>query len=126
VVTAIESGWIQQQIADAAYEQQRQVEGGGRVVVGVNRFQEEAQHSVQIHRHLDEAATEQNAALSALRAERDGPRVSRALGDLRDAALSDVSLMPTLIEAVRVYATIGEICGVLREAFGEYKAVEAY
>ncbi len=126
MLKAIESGWIQQQIADAAYEYQRQVEAGERVVVGVNRFLEEEQSRVEIHRHLNEVAAEQTAALAALRAERNGQQVARALEELRAAARSDVNLMPALIETVKAYATIGEICGVLREIFGEYKALQAY
>ncbi len=126
MVKAIESGWAQQQIADASFKYQREVEAGERVVVGVNQFQEDEPRHIDIHRHLEEVAAEQAAALKALRAERDGARVARALDDLRNAALGGVNLMPVLVDTVKTYATIGEICGVLREIFGEYKAVQAY
>jgi methylmalonyl-CoA mutase, N-terminal domain len=126
MIKAIESGWVQQQIADAAYEHHRQVEAGEQIIVGVNRFQEEEPHGVSIHRHLDEVAAEQAKALAALRAERDADRVAQALENLRIAARSEVNLMPVLVETVRTYATVGEICGVLRGVFGEYKAVQTY
>jgi methylmalonyl-CoA mutase N-terminal domain/subunit len=126
MVKAIESGWAQQQIADASFKYQREVDAGERVVVGVNQFQEDEPRHIDIHRHLEEVAAEQAAALNALRAERDGSRVARALDDLRNAASGGVNLMPVLVDTVKTYATIGEICGVLREVFGEYKAVQAY
>ncbi len=126
MVKAIESGWAQQQIADASFKYQREVEAGERVVVGVNQFQEDEPRHIDIHRHLEGVAAEQATALKALRAERDGARVARALDDLRNAARGGVNLMPVLVDTVKTYATIGEICGVLREVFGEYKAVQAY
>ncbi|MBI3630165.1 MAG: methylmalonyl-CoA mutase [Candidatus Rokubacteria bacterium] len=126
MIQAIESGWAQQQIADAAWEQQRRIESGERVIVGVNRFVEEEPGTREIHRHSEEVEEEQRAALARLRAERDNARVRRALDDLRTAAASDTNLVPVLVETVKTYATIGEICGVLRAVFGEYRAVQVY
>ncbi len=126
MVPAIETGWVQQQIADAAWEHQRQVESGERVIVGVNRFVEQAPSDVELHRHLEEVAEAQVAALRRLRREREEARVTCALRDLRAAAASSVNLMPLLVEAVKAYATIGEICGVLRAVFGEYRAAQVY
>jgi methylmalonyl-CoA mutase N-terminal domain/subunit len=126
MIQAIESGWAQQQIADAAWEQQRRIESGERVIVGVNRFVEEEPRTREIHRHSEEVEEEQRAALARLRAERDNARVRRALDDLRTAAASDTNLVPVLVETVKTYATIGEICGVLRAVFGEYRAVQVY
>jgi methylmalonyl-CoA mutase N-terminal domain/subunit len=126
MVKVIESGWVQQQIADASYEHQRQVEAGQRVIVGINRFVEEERRHVGIHRHLEQVAEDQMAALNRLRSERNAGRVARALDDLRAAAASGANLLPVLVETVKTYATIGEICGVLREVFGEYEAVQAY
>jgi methylmalonyl-CoA mutase N-terminal domain/subunit len=126
VIAAIESGWTQQQIADASYERQRQVEAGERVIVGVNRFVEEEPGHVDIHRHVEAVANEQAAALGALRAERDGGQVARALDGLRAVAAGDGNVMPALVKAVKAYATIGEICGTLREVFGEYRAAQVY
>jgi methylmalonyl-CoA mutase, N-terminal domain len=126
VIAAIESGWIQQQIADASWERQRQIEAGERVVVGVNRFVEEEPVRVDIHRHLDAVAAERGGALRALREERDAHRVAHALRGVRAIAAGEGNLMPALVEAVKAYATIGEICGTLREVFGEYRAAAVY
>jgi methylmalonyl-CoA mutase N-terminal domain/subunit len=126
MIPAIESGWAQQQIADAAWAQQRRIESGERVIVGVNRFVEEEPWTGEIHRHSEEDEEEQGAALARLRAERDGARVRRALDDLRAAAAGDTNLVPVLVETVKTYATIGEICGVLRAVLGEYRAVQVY
>ncbi len=126
VIAAIESGWIQQQIADASWERQRQIESGERVVVGVNRFVEEAAVRVDIHRHLDAVAAERGAALRALRGERDAHRVAHALGGVRAIAAGEGNVMPALVEAVKAYATIGEICRTLREVFGEYRPAAVY
>lgn len=123
---AIESGWAQQQIADASWQHQREIESGERVVVGVNRYVEEDTARVAIHQHVEEVAAERLAALSALRAERDAAAVTRALEALGKAAHGEANLVPLLVEAVKTYATIGEICDVLREAFGEYRAVQAF
>jgi len=126
VIAANESGWIQQQIADAYWERQRQIEAGERVVVGVNRFVEEEPVRVDIHRHLDAVAAERGGALRALREERDAHRVAHALRGVRAIAAGEGNLMPALVEAVKAYATIGEICGTLREVFGEYRAAAVY
>ena len=126
MVPAIESGWVQQQIADAAWEHQRQIESGERGLVGVNRFVEAEPWRWEIHRHAEAVETEQRAALAALRAGRDGARVRRALGDLRAAAAGRTNLVDVLVDTVKTYATVGEICGVLREVFGEYAGIQVY
>ena len=126
MVPAIESGWVQQQIADAAWEHQRQIESGERALVGVNRFVEAEPWRWEIHRHAEAVEAEQRAALAALRAERDGARVRRALGDLRAAAAGRTNLVDVLVDTVKTYATVGEICGVLREVFGEHRALQVY
>jgi len=126
MVAAIESGWVQQQIADAAWDYQRQVEEGGRVIVGVNEYVEDEPVRVEIHRHLEDVAARQSAALATFRAKRDASAVAATLGRLRAAASGDVNLMPALIESVKAYTTIGEMCGVLREVFGEYRVTQIY
>ena len=126
MVAAIESGWVQQQIADAAWDYQRQVEEGGRVIVGVNEYVEDEPVRVEIHRHLEDVAARQSAALATLRAKRDASAVAATLAMLRAAASGDVNLMPALIESVKAYTTIGEMCGVLREVFGEYRVTQIY
>jgi len=126
MVKAIESGWAQRQIAEAAWEYQRAVEAGTRVVVGVNRFVEDEAVHVRIHAHAERHEGEQALALQRLRAERDQARVARALAELRAAAEGPVNLVPVLVETVKTYATIGEIFGVLREVFGEYRAPQVF
>jgi methylmalonyl-CoA mutase N-terminal domain/subunit len=126
MIAAIESGWAQQQIADASWEYQQQVERGERVLVGVNRFVDQAPHRVEIHRHLEEIAAAQVAALRALRAERSVERVRRALDRLAAAAAGDENLVPVLADTVKTYATVGEIFAVLRKVFGEYASPGVY
>ena len=122
-VEAIERGYMQRAIQEEAYVHQQEVEAGTRVVVGVNRFQDEGKpQPLQLYRTDPEAENAQVRGLQALRRERDSRSVSAALARLRDAALGEENLLPPILQAVKAYATVGEICGVLREVFGEYKA----
>jgi methylmalonyl-CoA mutase N-terminal domain/subunit len=122
-VEAIERGYMQRAIQEEAYAHQQEVEAGTRVVVGVNRFQDEGKpQPLQLYRTDPEAENAQVRGLEALRRERDSRSVSAALARLRDAALGEENLLPPILQAVKAYATVGEICGVLREVFGEYKA----
>jgi len=122
-VEAIERGYMQRAIQEEAYVHQQEVEAGTRVVVGVNRFQDEGKpQPLQLYRTDPEAENAQVRGLQALRRERDSRSVSAALARLSDAALGEENLLPPILQAVKAYATVGEICGVLREVFGEYKA----
>jgi methylmalonyl-CoA mutase N-terminal domain/subunit len=119
---AIELGFIQKEIQEAAYAYQREVESGERVVVGVNRFQVQEPPFKAILR-VDPAVRErQLQRLEKIKRERDSERVKRALEGLRKAAEGTENLMPHILEAVKSEATLGEICDVLREVFGEYQA----
>lgn len=120
---AIEKGYVQQQIQDAAYNYQRAVESGDSVVVGVNRFRKEDGDEARELLKVDPRVGEnQVRSLNDMKEKRDGEAVRRALDQIRDAARDEGrNLMPPIIEAVKVYATEGEICGVLREEFGEYR-----
>ena len=123
MVVAIEKGYVQQQIQDAAYSYQRAVEEGEQIVVGVNKFQaaEEGERP-EILRVDPKVAEEQIKRLKALRTRRDNLRVKETLELLREAARdSSINLVPRILDAVKAYATEGEICGVLREEFGEYR-----
>ena len=127
MVRAIDSGWVHAQIAEAAWAYQQRVEAGAEVVVGVNRFVEPAPPpGFALHRHAEGFEAEQTAALKSLRETRDSARVRRALEELRSAAASTTNLLPVLVETVKTYATIGEMCGVLLELFGEYRAPQVY
>ncbi|MFW9813735.1 MAG: methylmalonyl-CoA mutase [Candidatus Thorarchaeota archaeon] len=119
---AIEQGYVQREIHDAAYQFQKSVDEGGWVVVGVNKFTVEEESQFDYLRVNPEAEREQIKQLESVRKKRDNKKVKESLDSLRQAAESDTNLMPPIIEAVRVYATLGEVCGVLREVFGEYKA----
>ncbi|MPZ23723.1 MAG: methylmalonyl-CoA mutase [Dehalococcoidia bacterium] len=120
-VAAIESGYMQQQVQDASVRWQHEVESGERTIVGVNRFTVEEERNVGIFRPNPEAAAAQITSLDHLKAERDARAVETSLAGLRTAARDDApNLMPPIMDAVRSCATVGEICGVLREEFGEY------
>lgn len=123
MLTAIEKGYVQSQIQDAAYEYQKSVESGERVVVGVNKYQVEEDNSGRELLRVDPSVGEnQCRKLRDLRGKRDNLRVQTVLDEVRKAAKDEsVNLMPRIIEAVKAYATEGEICGVLREEFGEYR-----
>ncbi len=119
---AIERGYIQSEIHDSAYSHQRLVDEGDRVVVGVNRFTVEEEHQFDYLRLNPTAESEQVTLLEETKKNRNVDDVESALDALRAGAKSDANLIPLILDAVKVYATLGEICGVLREEFGEYKA----
>lgn len=122
-VAAIEQGYMQREIQDAAYRFQRAVETGETIVVGVNKFQTK-EKPVEGLLHVDASVRDrQIAKLKALKARRDNHKVQAAVTALEKAATgAAVNLMPLIIDAVQAYATEGEICGVLRKVFGEYTA----
>lgn len=122
MMAAIEKGYPQKHIQDAAYDYQKSIESGDRIIVGVNKF------------HIDEDMTErkllkvdasvgenQIKKLREMKEKRDNVRVKTTLDAVREGAKGDANLMPLILDAVHAYATEGEICGVLREVFGEYK-----
>ena len=119
-VAAVESGYYQREISEAAYRYQLAVEEGRQVVVGVNQYQEEVKQATPIFRTDPRVYQEQLASLEALRRARDGERVRGSLERLRNAAKGSDDLMPVILDAVKAYATVGEICGVMRDVFGEY------
>jgi methylmalonyl-CoA mutase N-terminal domain/subunit len=122
MLSAIEKGYPQQHIQDAAYEYQRQIESGDRIVVGVNMFQVEDDGSGRQLLRVDQSVGEsQVKKLAKMKESRDNVRVGETLGEIRRAAQGADNLMPKILDAVHAYATEGEICGVLREVFGEYK-----
>jgi methylmalonyl-CoA mutase N-terminal domain/subunit len=123
MIEAIEKGFPQQEIADSAYRFQQAVSSRRQIIVGVNDFVEEQETPIETL-YIDESvAARQTAALERLRRSRDGAAVSRALDRLARAAASTENLMPPILDAVRAYATVGEMCGVLRQVWGEYEEV---
>ena len=120
---AIEKGYIQREIQDSAYRYQKEIEKDERVVVGVNRFQIEEEPPKDLLRVDPAVRVSQIERLEKLRSERNNDKVQDILNDLRKAAGGSDNLMPIILEAVRVYATLGEICDALRDVFGEYQPV---
>jgi methylmalonyl-CoA mutase N-terminal domain/subunit len=133
MVKAIERGYPQKEIAEASYQYQRAAEAKEKIVVGVNEFviEEESPHIL----YIDETvARQQTAKLKSLRARRSNDEVQRALGALKAAAaqeprahsnggISSANTMPCIVDAVRAYATVGEICEALRDVYGTYTEV---
>jgi methylmalonyl-CoA mutase, N-terminal domain len=121
-VTAIEQGFVQREIEEAAFRYSEQVESGERVIVGVNRYEEEEPEPIELHRIDPEAERHQLERTARVRAERDGRAAESALARVREAAGGTENLLPPMREALRVRCTIGELCDVLREEFGMYDA----
>jgi methylmalonyl-CoA mutase N-terminal domain/subunit len=119
-VAAIEAGFYQDEIHESAFEIQRGVESGERVIVGVNRFRDPNERPVEVLRIGEEEVARQVERLARLRADRDGAAVHRALGTVAEAARGSENLLPPMKDALRVRATLGEVSDVLRDAFGEY------
>ncbi|WP_313994538.1 methylmalonyl-CoA mutase family protein [uncultured Selenomonas sp.] len=122
-VAAIEKGYIQKEIQDSAYKWQMDVESGARVIVGVNKFQVEEEAPKNLLKVDASVGEKQKAKVEAMKAKRDNAAVQAALADLKSACSDEnENLMPHILAAVKTYATLGEICGVMREVFGEYEA----
>ncbi len=113
--------FMQKEIQDSAYKYQQEIESGKKVVIGVNKFKLETERPKDLLRVDPEVGKRQEAKLVKLRAERDNEKVQKVLKDIEQAAGTKENLMPYFIEAVKSYATLGEICGVLRKVFGEYQ-----
>ncbi len=121
MLKAIERGFVQQEIQNAAYDYQQAVDRGEAIVVGVNRFTLEEEKPVPIQRVDDALERQQVERLRALRARRDAAKWQAALAAVEDAARAAANLMPRILDAVEASATVGEISDALRRVFGEYK-----
>ena len=122
-VAAVEKGFVQREIEHRAYEIQKEIERGQRVVVGVNKYTIEENELEVLVESNPQAEQDQIARLHALKERRSQDQVKQGLAALRQTAQGDGNLMPVIIAAVEAYASLGEICGVLREVFGEYQPV---
>jgi methylmalonyl-CoA mutase N-terminal domain/subunit len=123
-LTAIEQGYIQKEIQDSAYRFQKEIESNERIYVGINKYtmkEEPPTNLLKVDMKVGEIESEK---LKRLRAERDPERWKKALDRLREVSQTDENVMPAVIEAVKARATIGEICDVWREIFGEYRPKE--
>ena len=121
-VAAIEKGYIQREIVESAYRYQKEIESKKKVVVGVNEFRTEEKTPIPILRVNRAVEKRQIDRLNTMKRKRNNVKVGDALEELRHAAEGGENLMLVILEAVKEYASMGEICGVLREVFGEYKA----
>src|SRR5438552_12592644 len=121
-VEAIEQGFVQDEIEQAAFAWQRAVESGERTIVGVNRFQENEQERVELHRLDPESERRQLERAARVRAERNSDEAAAALERVRETARGEANLLPSMREALRARCTVGEICNVLREEFGMFDA----
>jgi methylmalonyl-CoA mutase N-terminal domain/subunit len=121
VVQAIEKGFFQREIADSAVRYQREIDDKRRTVVGVNEYLADEPVRIPLLKMDPNGYARQLERLSRVRRERDNAQVQHALADLATAAHGTPNLMPPILDCVRAYATLGEVCGVLRQCFGEYR-----
>jgi methylmalonyl-CoA mutase N-terminal domain/subunit len=121
MLRAVEEGYPQREIAESAYRWQREIETGERVVVGVNAFRLDEEEPIHLLRIDEAVARSQVERLRAVRAERSAARVEETLAALERAAREGANVMPGMVDAVRAYATLGEISDVLRKVFGTYR-----
>ncbi len=121
-VPAIESGWMQNQIAEASWQHQQKVDEGSEIVVGVNDYQEGGDQPQTIFKVDRRLVDEQLGRLRHHRLERDPDEVAKTIARLKVACEGNANLLPPILDAVRAYATLGEICGAMRDTFGEYQA----
>ncbi|MBU7033037.1 MAG: methylmalonyl-CoA mutase family protein [Theionarchaea archaeon] len=122
MLTAIEKGYVQREIQESSYRYQKEVESKERIVVGVNDYIMEERVTMDLLKVLPEVEKKQKERLEEIRKTRNTSRVEATLDDLEKAAEGEANIMPYIVEAVRHYASIGEICDVMRGVFGEYKA----
>src|SRR5206468_12617696 len=126
MLVAIEAGWVQSEIQDAAYGYQLSIEQKERIVVGVNEFELDEDAEISLHAADPALEAAQIKSLSEMRANRDDRRVRTVLEQLETAVQGSENLMPHIIEAVEAYATIGEISDAFRKVHGEYKEAMAF
>ncbi|MCD2202162.1 acyl-CoA mutase large subunit family protein [Halobacterium sp. KA-6] len=119
---AVEDQWVQRQIQDVAFERQQEIEDGERIIVGVNEFEvEEDEPEVDIEEVTAEDERQKVEQVESVKADRDEEAVEAALADLKDAAAGEENVMPYIVDAVKAYASVGEICNALRDVFGEHQ-----
>ena len=121
MIAAIENGYVQSEIQKAAYNFEKEVESGKRIIVGLNKFQSDEDEEPELLKIDIKMQEEQIKFLNKIKKERDQQKVDKTLYDLKKAAGADENLIPFIIDAVKAYASVGEICNTMREVFGEYK-----
>ena len=121
MLDAVKSQWVQGRIQDVAFDRQQEIEEGERIIVGVNEFRVEEEPEVDLEEVTEEDERRQIDRLESVREERDDEAVEATLATLRETARGDDNLLPPIVDAVKTYATVGEISNVLRDEFGEYQ-----
>jgi len=120
-VKATETGWAQRELARSALSKQKDLEEGRQVLIGVNKFVSDKKPDLELHQSKPHIAEEMKQRLAKLRQERDDNRLQAALDALRRACSTNENVVPLVKEAVRAHASIGEISGIYREVFGEFR-----
>jgi len=126
VISAIEKGFFQREIANAAYQYQKEIEKKNRIIVGMNDYVLDEPLRIELLKMDPKGEKRQIARLKELREKRDNKKANELLETLRSNAEGEENLMPLIIDCVRAYCTLGEITGVFREVFGEYKEEPIY
>jgi methylmalonyl-CoA mutase N-terminal domain/subunit len=121
MLRAVEEGFPQKEIAESAYRYQREIESGDRTIVGVNQFRTEGEEAIAILKIDETVARAQNERLRAVRAERSAEAVKQALAGVERTCRDGANVVPSVIEAVKAYASLGEICDVFRKVWGQYR-----
>jgi len=121
MIKAVETGYVQKEVARQAYEFEKGVQKGELVKVGVNKYTEGEEMEVDLHEYRQESAEEQIRRLRDVKRERDNRKVAQLLKDLEKAARDEKNVMPYLLECCKAYATVGEITKVFKEVYGEFK-----
>jgi len=121
MISAIEEGYVQTEIQKSAYRFNQELEHNERIVVGVNKYQESEENHTELLRINEKVQRDQIESLTKVRSQRNNVIVKDKLAALKSATQSDTNLMPFILDAVKVYASIGEICNTMRDVFGEYK-----
>jgi methylmalonyl-CoA mutase N-terminal domain/subunit len=121
MVSAIEKGFPQNEIRDAGYTYQKEIDDNERIIVGVNKFEAKEEQPIETLKIEPEIEKKQVERLRTFKKNRDGSRINKALEELKKSAESGESVIPPIIKTLKLYATVGEICNTLKEVFGEYK-----
>jgi methylmalonyl-CoA mutase N-terminal domain/subunit len=121
IIRAVEEGYPQKEIGESAYRFQREVETGERLIVGLNAFKSERDTPIELLKIDEEVARQQVERVKQVRAERNQAAVDTALAKVEAACRGTDNLMPPVLEAVKAYATLGEICDVFRKVWGQYR-----
>jgi methylmalonyl-CoA mutase N-terminal domain/subunit len=121
MIKAVETGYVQKEVARQAYEFEKGVQKGELIKVGVNKYTEGEEMEVELHEYRQGSAEEQIQRLQEVKRERDNRKVFQLLKDLEKAARDEKNVMPYLLEACKAYATVGEMTKVFKEIYGEFK-----